>query len=395
MNYLSQAGYGKDAIWLTRRCISLALTKGDSPCIKSYEDLFSYEVNKCGYRANEGRYKSLRCYMGALKTFDLEGKYPTGEPTGFFLPPKLFDRLNEHYQHLANYHMRHGGINGKRKKTVWIEYRAVINFYKHLQDNGAETLTDATPQMVYSFFHNGSRQIRGACYCQLVRTAMKVLSVEYEKQAKAIVSYLPAIKRGNKNFQYLSSEESARIRECLEDNQNELNAGERTIGWLLYFYGFRSTDITSLQFSNIDWDHDTINQIQSKTGYPVSLPLNAATGNSLFDYIINERAQSGDKTILLTSKRPYSKYKQIGSVVNKIFKCAGVRMEGGTKGLRVFRHHFVTSLLAKGIECEVVLSLIGHHSPESLKPYADADIEHLRECSIDISSYPINVKIFE
>lgn len=333
--------------------------------------------------------------MGTLKAFDLDDKYPNGKVTGFLSPPKLFDQLNEHYQSLANYHLQHGSINGKREKTVWIEFRAAINFYKHLQNNGAETLTGVTPQMIYSFFHNGIRQIRGVHYGQLIKSAMKVLTVEHGNPARAIISYLPAIKRGNKNFQYLSSEESARIRECLECDQSELTIGERTVGWLLYFYGLRGTDIASLQLNNIDWNHDTINLIQSKTGYPVSLPLNAATGNSLFDYITKERPQSGDKTILLTSKRPHSKYMQLGSIVNKIFNRAGVRVNEGTKGLRVFRHHFVTFLLAKGIECEVISSLVGHHSPESLKPYADADIEHLKECSIDISPYPVNVKIFE
>ena len=54
MDYLSQNGYGKDALGLTRRCISLALSIGDTPSIKSYEDLFFYEVNKRKYRANEG-----------------------------------------------------------------------------------------------------------------------------------------------------------------------------------------------------------------------------------------------------------------------------------------------------------------------------------------------------
>ena len=247
MDYLSQNGYGKDALGLTRRCISLALSIGDTPSIKSYEDLFFYEVNKRKYRANEGRYKSLRGYMGTLKVFDLEGKYPNGKPTGFLAPVSLFDQLNEHYQNLANFHLRNGRINGKLEKTVWVEFRAVINFYKHLQDNDAETLADITPQIIYSFFHDGNRQIRGFYYCQLIKAAMKVLIIGHENRANTIMSYLPAIKRGNKNFQYLSQEESAQIRACIEDNQNELTTGERTIGWLLYFYGLRGTDITSLQ----------------------------------------------------------------------------------------------------------------------------------------------------
>ena len=57
---------------------------------------------------------------------------------------------------------------------------------------------------------------------------------------------------------------------------------------------------------NIDWKHERIHLVQSKTGVPLNLPLNAAMGNSLFDYITVERPSVDSKKIFL--KRKYSRY---------------------------------------------------------------------------------------
>ena len=54
-----------------------------------------------------------------------------------------------------------------------------------------------------------------------------------------------------------------------------------------------------------------------------------------------------------------------------------------------------TSLLANEVAIPVISSILGHTSPESVNPYVDADIEHLRECALDISGYPIAEEVFE
>ncbi len=100
-------------------------------------------------------------------------------------------------------------------------------------------------------------------------------------------------------WNFFQKEESDCIRKCLENPNNTLSLKERTIGWLLYFYGLRGSDITAMRFDNIDWRKDMITLIQSKTDYPLTLPLNAVTGNSLFDYITTERAESDIKTIFV------------------------------------------------------------------------------------------------
>ncbi len=50
--------------------------------------------------------------MGALKAFDLEGKYPDITCNGFMSQPKLIDSLNPYYLFLANRHLKTGQTKG-------------------------------------------------------------------------------------------------------------------------------------------------------------------------------------------------------------------------------------------------------------------------------------------
>ena len=70
-------------------------------------------------------------------------------------------------------------------------------------------------------------------------------------------------------------------------------------------------------------------------------------------------------------------------------------MDGGRTGVRIFRHHLATSLLGSQVSSTVISSILGHTSPESINPYLDADLEHLRECSLGIEDYPVAKEVFE
>lgn len=397
MAFLVKNGYNRDVLRQTRKCIRLALDIGSSPEITSYEELFFLVVKKCGFKPVEGRYKSFKSYMGNVKLFDQNGVYPggSGSKNGFLAPTPLYDQLNTVFQLIIDHHFEIGESLDKRKKTVWTESRAAMNFFKHVQNCGAKTLTDVENKMVYTFFFNGEHQIRGKDYCNLVKAVLKTAVQLYGEPVQKILEMLPGIKAGKKNFQYLTPEESMKIRQCLEDKNSGLTHLERSIGWLLYFLGLRGTDIANLKPENIDWRNDRIHLIQSKTGEPLTVPMNAAIGNELFDYITLERPKDAVNTLMVTKNWPYNELKQLGSIVGRIFKKAGVRTSEGTKGLRVLRHHLVAYLLSYGIECNVVSSIVGHRSPESIKPYADTDIEHLRECSVSVAEYPVSDKLFE
>ncbi len=161
---------------------------------------------------------------------------------------------------------------------------------------------------------------------------MKILRLRETKQANYIFNFLPKIPKTYKNLEFLAKEESDCIRKYLENSNNTLSLKERTIGWLLYFYGLRGTDITAMRFDNIDWRKDMLTLIQSKTDYPLTLPFNAVTRNSLFDYITTERAESDIRTIFVPQKSPNAPYKKNSNIVRK---SSGVRMSEIKKGTKV------------------------------------------------------------
>jgi integrase len=81
--------------------------------------------------------------------------------------------------------------------------------------------------------------------------------------------------------------------------------------------------------------------------------------------------------------------------LKNVFNEAGVRKDGGRTGVRIFRHHLATALLGNRVPSPVISSILGHKSPESINPYVDADLEHLRECSLGIEDYPVAKEVFE
>lgn len=397
MDFLVKNNYSKHTLWRTKKCIRLALEVGSSPEITSYEDLFFLGAKKYGYKAGGVGHVWLKTYLGNVKQFDQKGVYPgdVGSRNGFLAPTSLYDQLNSYFQLIIDRHIDLGESLEKRKKTVWIESRAGLNFFNHLQNYGAGTLQDVENKMVYTFFFKEEQQIRGKDYCSLIKAVLKTAVQLHKEQAQKILDMLPVIRTVRKNFQYLTPEETMKIRQCLVDKNSGLTHLERSIGWLLYFLGLRGTDITNLKPENIDWINDRIHLIQSKTGEPLTVPMNAAIGNELFDYITLERPKDYVDRVMVRRRRPFGELKNPRLIVGKIFKKAGVRTSEGAKGLRVLRHHLVTYLLSYGIECEIVSSIVGHRSPESIKPYADADIEHLRECSLSVAEYPVSDKLFE
>ena len=162
-----------------------------------------------------------------------------------------------------------------------------------------------------------------------------------------------------------------------------------------YYTGMRGTDITSLTVDSIDWEQETINIVQSKTGVDLSLPLTANVGNAIWKYVTSLRPKGQGKEILLSNRRPFEKINGLWGHIKNVFNEAQVRTDGSRTGVRIFRHHLATTLLANEVASPVISSILGHSSPESLNPYIDADIEHLRDCSLSISDYPVRKEVFE
>lgn len=138
---------------------------------------------------------------------------------------------------------------------------------------------------------------------------------------------------------------------------------DRAIGMLLFFTGIRGCDISCMKFSDIDWEKEEIRIIQQKTANGLILPMSAAVGNAIYDYVTAERPSSEEPYIFLCRTKPYSPLSR-GSVwkaVSKVYGAAGIRQgEGEHQGTHLFRHHVASALVGKGIARPVITHQFRH-----------------------------------
>lgn len=152
--------------------------------------------------------------------------------------------------------------------------------------------------------------------------------------------------------------------------------------------GVRSCDIARLNLTDIDWNEKQLNIIQQKTEEPLCLPLVTAVGNSIADYILNERHETSSGKVFISNKPPYKgmSSQACWQISAKIMKSAYVHQgENEEKGLHCFRHRISNALLSESIPLSTVSSVLGHRSKESIRGYIASDVYHLKQCALDLS----------
>ena len=204
------------------------------------------------------------------------------------------------------------------------------------------------------------------------------------------------LRMSRKNIQYLTAHEHQKIIDALGDESNMLTFRDRAIGKIAVNYGMRSGDIANLKMDSIDWGRDIISITQQKTQQPLELPLLAAVGNAIYDYIDKERPASDSAALFLTQKAPYRNISGEGvwRVSESIMNMVGIRQaKGDTKGFHLSRHHLVTSLMGKEVQQPVISAIAGHISPGSIEKYSYADHVHLKKCSLSMERYPVSLEV--
>ena len=87
-----------------------------------------------------------------------------------------------------------------------------------------------------------------------------------------------------------SDEDQERISAYLRSTR--ISKRDAAIGFLAFETGLRGVDICNLRLCNVDWKHNSIYIVQSKTQKPLNLPLRASYGNAMVEYLLNERPSS-------------------------------------------------------------------------------------------------------
>ena len=145
---------------------------------------------------------------------------------------------------------------------------------------------------------------------------------------------------------------------------------------------------SSVEINQIDWKKDRIVLEQEKTGVMLCLPLLEDVGNSIMDYIMNERPEAARASpyVFVRTQAPYKKLASMYMVCSRLFSQAGIKtVNRDSQGVHVCRYTLTHKLLLKKVPHQVITDTLGHISRDSDKPYLSMEEQMLRECPLDFS----------
>lgn len=192
-------------------------------------------------------------------------------------------------------------------------------------------------------------------------------------------------KRYEKLPSYYDREEVMKIEQAV-DRTSALGKRDYAIILLASRLGLRSSDISRLTFSDLDWDTNNIRIVQCKTQKPLALPLLSDVGNAIIDYARYGRPKTDISNIFLTAHKPYGQISSAGMssiVTNYIYK-AGIQLKGRHTGSHSLRRSLATTLLENDIMLPVISECLGHSCSTSTMYYLGIDVKSLLKCFLEV-----------
>ena len=393
LSFMENNGYSSTYIQRFRDEINRILADADSSRWQSYRDVY-LEYLKVPYSKDYLRNK--RTIIGALEQFDLFGRLPDGRHRHTLFERGSYHLLEPEFQELIDFYRMHEKQRGKKESTIRGESLNTASFLYQMQGQGAQCLDEVTEDAVLSFFVSEDGSLRKGCsYKKNISAVFKAGLNWKEPQCERILGFLPLLRETRKNIQYLTQDEIRLLRAAMESSG--FSARNKAVILLLLFTGLRGCDIAGLTFRSIDWEKERILVEQQKTSVPVEIPLSAVVGNAIYDYLEQERPDTGSLSLFLTETHPFSPISAqgIANIVSKACRLAGIRQcPGDRKGTHIFRHNLASSMLENGVPQPVITQTLGHTAPDSLEPYLRADFVHLKECALSIEDFPLAEEVF-
>jgi len=283
----------------------------------------------------------------------------------FFSDPELIERLAESSLKTARY--------------------AIRKFLFELEDKGYTSLSDINRNNV-----NTCITLLAKKYTSGLSTVIYFLRVflrflhRHELTTEDLSTTLPVILSPRKMFHEGFTKGEMELLLNQPDINNPLGKRDYAMMILAIQSGLRACDIVRIELSNIDWRASEIRIVQHKTGHPLVLPLEAASGNAIADYILHGRPNVAIPYLFLCHTgpiRPLSPAAASG-VVSRYMKRVGI--SGGRRAFHSLRRTFGTRLLQSETSMELIQQLLGQKNLNSMKPYLSIDEQGLKQCALPL-----------
>jgi len=151
---------------------------------------------------------------------------------------------------------------------------------------------------------------------------------------------------------------------------------------LLSVYGLRSGEVRRLRLDDIEWAHDQIRFVRSKSRREEAAPLEPRVGNAIARYLRDGRPRTDSRIVFLTVRAPHRPLSGGGlyHIVERHISNGVPKKGRGPHGLR---HACARHLMESGRSFKEVGDHLGHRSPDATRVYAKVDLRSLRRVAFD------------
>lgn len=340
------------------------------------EEIGSHIIVKGMSSRQKKRLRAVRMLLSYQQAGDFEFRTPRVERT--------YD--GETGQFILQF-FQHERMIGRSEKTIACRQIALYHFNQYLTGHSLG-FPDLDIDAIEGFFKamDYSLSARHTCANHLRQLfhylydygythtdyALFVLKDQYRDQCKIPTTY--------------TEDEISRVLSAVE-RSSAIGKRDYLILLLAAEYGWRSGDIVSFRFSQIDWDSNRISFRQDKTDVPVEYPLLSSVGNAIIDYLKHGRPKSDAPEVIVSAEvgkhgTPL-KPPTIHSIVCRYMREAGISHWKEKKhGPHSLRHSLASNMLKNNVSMPVIGTVLGHQRTETTKIYLKVDIGKLALCPL-------------
>ena len=136
--------------------------------------------------------------------------------------------------------------------------------------------------------------------------------------------------------------------------------------------GLRAGEVARLQLDDLDWQSGTLRVAQGKSRRTDLLPLPAATGRAIADYLRAERPETTSRAVFVRHVAPYDEPIRAGVVRRAVLEA--YRRCGWTRTrVHALRHSVASRLLRQGTPLKEIADVLRHRSLDTSAIYAKVD----------------------
>lgn len=278
----------------------------------------------------------------------------------------------------------------RRSKATITSYKTYLyRFYGFIRESGISMLADIKLDHILEFV--------GTYPTMSKEGVLKTMRVMYRFWLQEgfisndILSLLKRIRcvKPKKLPSYFTPEEVSKIEASIEKSSS---VGKCNYAMILLAsrLGLRVSDIVGLEFSNINWDRNTISITTRKTLKYAEFPLLPDIGNALIDYIKGGRANSMSNRIFLSSRPPYNPLEAptASQRIRACIRTSGVNVDGRKHGPHSLRHSLASTMLSNGVKMPTISEVLAHRNTQSTMSYLRIDMKEQIKCALNVP--PVN-----